>query len=94
MCGNLRHYVTTTTDQDGVVLFGLSAQNYNTFAAAEWLELEYFPDGDPTRPLVTYPPVFQLRINSTSTDDWGAHLLKLHFEFEDYPLSNVRNEEW
>ena len=58
LCGPLRHYVTTTTDGDGIELFGLSQQNSNGYRSAEWLELEYFPDGDPTRPTVTYPPVY------------------------------------
>lgn len=90
LCGPLKHYITT---QDGSVLFGLS-QNSNNFKAAKWLEFEYFPDGDPTNPHVNYPPVYQLRVNSTSMDDWGEHLLKLHFEFENYPLSTIKTESW
>lgn len=89
LCGPLRHYMT----MDDGVLLGLQTTT-NTFKSANWLEFEYFPDGDPTNRFITYPPVYQIRVNSTSMEDWGAHVFSLHFEYENYPMSAIKDERW
>ena len=63
---------------------------------APWLTFEYFPAD---RPPVDNPPrdpvdVYRLRINGTSVEDLGSHLVTMHFGLEDYPLSTVNDERW
>lgn len=78
---------------DGSVHLGLQSASSN-FRSAKWLEFEYFPDGDPTDPFNNYPPVYQIRVNSTSKEDWGAHMFTLHFEYVNYPMSTIKSEAW
>ena len=89
LCGPLKHYITM---EDGSVLIGLQSTG-DRFKVAPWLEFIYIPSGDPYSGS-DYPPVYQLRVNSTDISDHGPHLLTLHFEFEEYPSSNVKTEEW
>lgn len=60
--------------------------------AAPYLEFEYFPSGDPyDRFNSDWPPVYQIRVNATSMDDWGSHNLKLYFELDEYAGVAVSN---
>lgn len=76
--GDERIYGTQTTSQKMV--------------SAPYIEFEYFPNGDPyNRFDDNWPPVYQIRVNATSMDDWGSHKLKLYFELEEYPGVSVSN---
>ena len=91
LCGPRRHYITLTQHQVHVGT-QLTNQNIN---AAQFMEFQYFPDGDPTAAVQpSSPPVYQIRFNSTSHADWGSHPMILHFELLDYPTSTANLETW
>lgn len=90
LCGPIKHYLTM---MNGSVLIGLQSQN-SSFKVAPWLKFVEFPNGDPNSRSSSYPPVYQLRVNSTEVSDVGSHELTLHFEFEQYPESTVKSDEW
>ena len=72
--------------------------------SAKWLEFEYLPNGDPDVLVQrNYPaggspspaiPVYQIRIDSTSMDDWGEHIIELSFEFDDYGSAPANARRW
>ena len=83
LCGDRIHYLTY-----GNLVLGLQSTRQK-FTGYEFIEFEYFPNGDPFAqfPDANPTPVYQIRLNSTEITDWGPHLLQLHVEFIDYPDS-------
>lgn len=90
LCGDRVHYLTY-----GSTVLGLQSTRQK-FIGYEFIEFEYFPDGDPTAefPDPDAKPVYQVRLNSTEISDHGPHLLQLHFELVDYPDSVANSAVW
>ena len=69
LCGPRRHYIEfpyyngqrwTTVD------IGPQLNDQAIVGVADWLQFQYFPDGDPDAEVQpSYPPVYQIRVNST-----------------------------
>ena len=91
LCGPRSHYISMT---GGTELIG-TQKDAQRFKMAPFLEFQYYATGDPAAVVQpSYPPVYQIRINSTSMEDWGTHEMKLHFAFENYPLSTANSQTW
>ena len=98
LCGSRSHQMSINGIQIG------PQNNDQKIQSATWLEFEYLPNGDPDVLVQrNYPaggapsppiPVYQIRINSTSMDDWGEHIMELEFWFDDYGSAPANARRW